>query len=145
MKASIFEAFFQKEQKKVRFGLNENGFSGRVLYKLLNTTKTMNELYLTRRQQIETDKILYLESEVNYTNIYTTSRLKIIAAHTLGVLQSRLNKNSFIRVNRSHIINLSQISTYRHENNKLIIQLKGGKEFTASRRRLKTFQNIFTN
>jgi two-component system, LytTR family, response regulator len=105
----------------------------------------MNELYLTRRQQIETDKILYLESEVNYTNIYTTSKSKILSAHTLGVLQSRLNKNSFIRVNRSHIINLSQISTYRHENNKLIIQLKGGKEFIASRRRLKTFQNIFTN
>jgi two-component system, LytTR family, response regulator len=105
----------------------------------------MNELYLTRRQQIETDKILYLESEENYTNIYTTSRLKIIAAHTLGVLQLRLNKNSFIRVNRSHIINLSQISTYRHENNKLIIELKGGKEVTASRRRLKNFQNIFTD
>lgn len=103
----------------------------------------MNELYITRRQQVETDKILYLESEENYTHIYTTSSAKILAALTLGVIQSRLDTKSFIRVNRSYIINLSYLSAYRHENNKLIIQLNGGKEFTASRRRVKAFQNIF--
>ncbi|MER0439652.1 LytTR family DNA-binding domain-containing protein [Emticicia sp. W12TSBA100-4] len=104
----------------------------------------MNELYLTRRQQIETDKILYLESEVNYTNIYTTSKARILAALTLGVIESRLDTKSFLRVNRSYIINLSHLSAFRHENNKLIIRLNGGKEFIASRRRLKTFQNIFS-
>jgi len=105
----------------------------------------MQELYLTRRQQIETDKILYLESDVNYTKIYTINQSKILSAYTLGVLQLRLDSHSFIRVNRSYIINLSYLSTYRHENNKLIIQLTGGQEFTASRRRLKTFSNIFTD
>ncbi len=104
---------------------------------------SMNELYLTRRQQIETDKILYLESEVNYTNIYTTSKSRILAALTLGVIQARLDTQCFLRVNRSYIINLSHLSAYRHENNKLIIRLHGGKEFTASRRRVKAFQNIF--
>lgn len=39
----------------------------------------MNELYLTRNQQVETDEILYLESEVNYINIYTTSSARILA------------------------------------------------------------------
>lgn len=105
----------------------------------------MNELYLTRNQQVETDEILYLESESNYTHIYTTSSVRILAALTLGVIQSRLDTKSFIRVNRSYIINISHLSAYRHENKKLIIRLSGGKEFTASRRRCKAFQNTFSD
>lgn len=105
----------------------------------------MNELYLTRRQQIDTDKILYLESDVNYTHIYTTSASRILAALTLGVIETRLDTKSFIRLSRSHIINLSYLSTYRLENNKLIIRLSDGKEFTASRRRSKDFQHIFSD
>lgn len=103
----------------------------------------MNELYLTRRQQVEIDKILYLESESNYTLIYTISTPKIVAALTLGTILERLDSNNFIRLSRSHIINLSYLSAYRHENNKLIIKLCDGHEFTASRRRVKAFQNIF--
>lgn len=103
----------------------------------------MNELYLTRRQQIETDKILSLESESNYTIIYTTSAPKIVAAFTLRTLSERLNDKAFVRLSRSHIINLSHISTYRHEKNKLIVRLIDGREFTASRRRAKTFKSIF--
>lgn len=105
----------------------------------------MNELYLTRSQQVETDEILYLESESNYTKIYTTSSVSILAALTLGVIQARLDTKSFIRVNRSYIVNISHLSAYRHENKKLIIRLRGGKEFTASRRRRKAFQNTFSD
>ncbi|HEY1055077.1 MAG TPA: LytTR family DNA-binding domain-containing protein [Emticicia sp.] len=100
----------------------------------------MNQLYLTRRQQIATDQIVYLESESNYTCIYTTAQVRIVATLTLGSILERLDTQTFLRVNRSHILNLSYISTCRLENNKLIFRLQDGQEFTASRRRLRGVQ-----
>ena len=103
----------------------------------------MNKLYLTRHEQIDANEILYLQGERNYTSIHTTNRPKIMSSHTLGVLEARLDTSSFIRVSRGCVINTFYLSTYRHENNKLIIQLAGGQEFTASRRRLKILQSMF--
>ena len=97
----------------------------------------METLYLTRHQQIGISEILYLEGMSNYTLIHTINQRKTMAAQTLHVIHSSINFESFIRINRSFILNTEYILTYSLENNKLIFQLSNGQRFTASRRRIK--------
>lgn len=97
----------------------------------------MKTLYLTRRHQIEVNEIMYLQSESNYTLIHTTDKLKMVASQTLHLIHSSIDYDNFIRISRSHILNIEYISTYCLENNKLTLKLSNGEKFTASRRRIK--------
>lgn len=97
----------------------------------------MKTLYLTRRHQIEVNEIMYLQSESNYTLIHTTNKLKAIASQTLHLIHSSIDYDNFIRISRSHILNIEYISTYSLEKNKLTLKLSNGEKFTASRRRIK--------
>jgi DNA-binding LytR/AlgR family response regulator len=101
----------------------------------------METLYLTRHKQIGINEILYLESMSNYTLIHTTNKRKTMAAQTLHLIHSSINYKSFLRINRSFILNTEYISTYSLKNNKLIFQLSNGQQFTASRRRIKNCLN----
>jgi DNA-binding LytR/AlgR family response regulator len=97
----------------------------------------MKTLYLTRRQQIEVNEIMYLQSESNYTLIHTINKPKTIASQTLHLVHSSINYDNFVRISRSFIINIEHISTYSLENNILTLKLSNGEKFTASRRRVK--------
>jgi DNA-binding LytR/AlgR family response regulator len=97
----------------------------------------METLYLTRRQQIGINDIMYLESMSNYTLIHTINKKKTIASQTLSIIHSSINYDTFLRINRSFILNIEYISNYVIENNKLIFNLSNGQTFTASRRRIK--------
>jgi two-component system LytT family response regulator len=97
----------------------------------------MKTLYLTRRQQIEINDIMYLQSESNYTLIHTINQAKTIASQTLHLIHSSINYDNFVRISRSYILNIEHISTYSLENNKLTLKLSNGEKFIASRRRIK--------
>ena len=97
----------------------------------------MKTLYLTRRQQIEVNDIMYLQSESNYTLIHTINQAKTVASQTLHLIHSSIDYDKFIRINRSYILNIEYLSTYSLENNKLTLNLSNGEKFIASRRRVK--------
>ncbi|MGI6073809.1 MAG: LytR/AlgR family response regulator transcription factor [Fermentimonas sp.] len=59
------------------------------------------------------DDILYVEGLKDYVKIYTTSDSKpIISLMTLKQLENDLPTNKFMRVHRSFIINLSEITSF---------------------------------
>ncbi len=97
----------------------------------------MKTLYLTRHQQIEINDIIYLQSDSNYTVIYSTNQLRTIATQTLCNVHSSIAYDNFVRVNRSAILNVEHIASYSFENNKLTLSLSNGETFIASRRRAK--------
>lgn len=97
----------------------------------------MKTLNLTRRQQIEVNDIMYLQSESNYTFIHRIDKSKTVASQTLHLIHSSIDYDNFIRISRSFILNIEYISTYSLENNKLTLKLSNGEKFTASRRRIK--------
>ncbi len=100
----------------------------------------MKTLVLPGHKHVETDKIIYLESDSNYTVIHkTTTPQKIIAAKTLGHLQEHLSPESFVRINRKHIINLSKVGRVWEENDIVRIRLQDGSLFQTSRRRKMDF------
>ncbi len=66
--------------------------------------------------------IIRLESDSNYTNIYTTEGKKLMISKTLGDYETLLcNKdNKFMRVHQSHIINLKHVVKFTKENGGII-------------------------
>jgi DNA-binding LytR/AlgR family response regulator len=104
----------------------------------------MKTLQLTRKQQIDTEEIVYLESDINYTNIFTTFNEKFVVATTLMTLHHRLDNTNFVRINRSNVLNIAHVADiHRNENNKYIAQMLNGQEFIVSRRRVRGIINGF--
>lgn len=61
-------------------------------------------------QKVSFEDVLFLKSEGNYTEIYTANKIHLIRS-LLKDVDSRLPKNLFKRVHRSHIINFSKLTS----------------------------------
>jgi two-component system, LytTR family, response regulator len=61
---------------------------------------------------INTDDIIYLEANINYTNIYCTGEKKYVASRTLKDFEELLPGDTFIRIHHSHIINKNYAQRY---------------------------------
>lgn len=70
---------------------------------------------------LEFNEIIMLEAAGNYTDFYLTNGRKIISSRTLKDYEDILDKNTFFRVSRSAIVNLSHIKEYNNSNEILIL------------------------
>lgn len=59
--------------------------------------------------KVEFEDILYAEAMDNYSIIYTSSK-KYILSQTLKLIEQKLQPHGFLRVHRSHLLNLKHIS-----------------------------------
>lgn len=75
-------------------------------------------LYLNSRDEflrVDITKIVFFESEGNYTNIYLNNKMKATVCINLAQMQAILNKNLkeaatiFARIGKRHIINLTHV------------------------------------
>ncbi len=99
-------------------------------------------LRLTHRKQIPTNDIIYLESEINYTNVYTSDNKKHISSFTLKVLEARIIKKEFLRINRGCLVNLKHITQIIGFKGNCQAELSNGSMLIISRRK---FENIKTH
>ena len=60
-------------------------------------------------KKISPADILMLKAQINYTQIYLHDGSQILSSITLGIFENRLKGFSFLRPNRSTIINLQYI------------------------------------
>lgn len=104
-----------------------SGHSGRI------SVPTMNGLVM-----LETDKIIRLESDVNYTTIYPDGEKKLTVAKTLKEFEELLSSRGFYRVHNSHLVNLSYVKTYNKGKGGSIM-LRDGTEIEVSMRRKDEF------
>ncbi|QIP17069.1 response regulator transcription factor [Spirosoma aureum] len=58
---------------------------------------------------VDTDQILYAESDSNYTNFVLDNGEKYLVSKTLGDVQELLENRNFLRVHRQYIVNLAHI------------------------------------
>ena len=61
---------------------------------------------------IDYSNIIYCEADGNYTNIHLVDGKKEIVSLQLGVIEKKLSDFSFIRVNRSLLININYIQKF---------------------------------
>jgi two-component system LytT family response regulator len=71
---------------------------------------------------IAIDRILYLKSDSNYTEIHMDDGKKIIRSTTLKRYASKLCSNRFIRVHNSYLINATYLTSYLSKLNKIVLQ-----------------------
>ena len=61
---------------------------------------------------LESDEILYAESDGNYSTIYLTDGQKIVLTKKLKEVNDLLPEDSFFRIHNSYIINLHKIKEF---------------------------------
>lgn len=80
---------------------------------------------------IPIQSIIRMEAEQNYTHVYLSSGEKIFASKTLGFFEEILYKFSFVRIHRSHLINVDFIKRI-NKNDGGSVELTTGEVFKVS-------------
>ncbi|WP_337044557.1 LytR/AlgR family response regulator transcription factor [Emticicia sp. 17c] len=86
--------------------------------------------------KIPLKNIVRLQGECNYTLVYTQTR-EYIAARTLKNFEKLLGEDTFIRVHKSHIVNMMFVREVHVQHKTREIKIEGGEHLEVSRRRLK--------
>ncbi|PRY27347.1 two-component system LytT family response regulator [Spirosoma oryzae] len=92
--------------------------------------------YLNRTIFISVDDITLLEGEGNYTYLCTRDRKRYIVSKTLKEFEKMLDRSLFLRIHKSHMVNLAYVQQ-GPSNNDRQIRLTDGREVAISRRRMK--------
>ncbi len=87
---------------------------------------------------VDTNEIVSLQADSNYTIIYKRDMHKLVVTKTLKDFEEILDDNQFLRIHKSHIINLKYIVEYS-TNDGGLVKMEDGNSWTISRRQLETF------
>jgi DNA-binding LytR/AlgR family response regulator len=77
--------------------------------------------------------IMYLESALNYTCVHTVQK-QLVSSRTLKTFSNRIDADSFIKIYRGLMVNISYIQDIHIEKKDPFIILKNGKILPISRR-----------
>ncbi len=61
---------------------------------------------------ITTDSIMRIEADSNYSLVYFNDRKPVLVSKTLQEFEEILDKNMFVRLHRSHLVNLQYIHSF---------------------------------
>ena len=97
----------------------------------------MHLITLTARIHVLSSEVLYCESSRNYTFIHLKSGKRILLCKTLGCVAHKLPEGVFLRLSRSHIVNLHYLNSIVERDENYYARITGGTRLPISRRRLK--------
>lgn len=114
-------------------------FKKQELEKLLNTIEALRNKQIIVRGQNETAflptaKILFLKAEKEYSVIYYlegTNECEIVSSRHLGFWENELSEYPFLRIHKSHLVNMEHIVSFGKRKVKLI----NGKQLEIARDR----------
>lgn len=93
-------------------------------------------LFHSRGFKIVKEKnIMYLEADNNCTHLYFNDGTSYLDSKTIKVFEDMLSAQKFLRIHKSHIINLDFLKGYDNQQGNLVF-LENGKQLTVSRARL---------
>lgn len=104
------------------------------------TNQQIKVYFSNRWIKIPLKNIVRLKGECNYTFVYTQNR-EYIAARTLKNFEKLLGEETFLRVHKSHIVNMMFVQGLNIEKNAGELRIEGGEHLGVSRRRLKDVIN----
>lgn len=86
-----------------------------------------------RMSLVNTDAIQYFDADGNYITLHTEGKNHLIY-ESLTNLETRLNPDNFVRIHRSHIVNLDYVAEIEtHFNGEYIVRLTTGQQLKWSR------------
>lgn len=102
----------------------------------------MNNYYIKQNNAVCIMEVVYLEALENYTCFHFNDGSSIISSSTLKKHESALSELTFLRVNRSTLINANYVKKIISKNRINFIRMKNGLEIRVSRRRQDTLDNL---
>lgn len=125
---------FHQTIKRIQTRLVENK-TEKITQEADKITEPLTKLFVRKKDLIfplKIEDIFWLEANGDYVNLHTSDE-KYMTNGTLTEFSKRLNKNEFIQIHRSAIINLNQIEKIEELGRTLLVYLKNGAEVQASR------------
>lgn len=111
-----------------------SNFNSRAINKRITLNSDGKLLFL------ESDEILYAESDGNYSTIFLTDGQKIVLTKKLKEVNSLLPSDSFFRIHNSYIINLHKIKEFLKTDGYVI--LKSNHKIPVSRQKRSDFLDL---
>jgi DNA-binding LytR/AlgR family response regulator len=99
-------------------------------------------IHIGGRQHVSPENIKLLEADINYTTIYFVDGTKTLVSTTMGTIERRLPKDSFVRISRHTVINTSSVVHYFIRPTYDEIKLKDASFVKVSRRRRMEIRSI---
>jgi two-component system, LytTR family, response regulator len=99
-----------------------------LLKKLEESGNNTSRLAVSSQNEIlyiETEKIIRLEADSNYTNIILNNQRKIVATKTLKDYESLLDTKNFFRVYKTYIVNLKYVEKFVKTDGGYIVMTDG--------------------
>lgn len=96
-------------------------------------------------KKISPEEIIFLRSDINYTNIFLANGKKLFVSTTLGIIETRLKDCGFFRTHRSTLVNLDYVEKYTDHNTKGELSLFKNNKILVSRRKNKTLKTMKIN
>ena len=93
---------------------------------------------------VAVEDIVWLEGSGNYTFIHTRDKRRYLMAKTLKMFQRELSGATFLRIHKSHVVNVGHI---RHADfgDNACVEMTGGQTLSIARRRVTATLNQFVN
>ncbi len=92
--------------------------------------------YLNRTVSVAVDDLVCLQGEGNYTFLISRDGKRYLVSKTLKEFETTLDTTQFVRVHKSHIVNLAYIRYNRMLDDRALL-MANGQEVPVSRRRAK--------
>ena len=109
-------------------------FNSRSIHKRITLNTDGKLLFL------ESDEILYAESDGNYSTIFLTDGQKIVLTKKLKEVNELLPSDSFFRIHNSYIINLNKIKEFLKTDGYVV--LKSNHKIPVSRQKKSDFLDL---
>lgn len=84
---------------------------------------------------VDIDKLLYLEAEASYTNVFLSDGPNYCVSKNLSEFERLLADHNFIRIHRKYLVNVGVITQFSREDGGFVV-LSNDKRLDISRRKL---------
>ena len=128
---SAFNRFLKKRQE----GLRKDPLYRNLLSNLREGDAQQFKLAIPSQQGTtfyRPSEIIRCEGERNYTHFYLTGNRRVISSHTLKEYEDLLSDHGFVRVHKSHLINMAFVQSFQTSG---LITMSDQSEVEVARRR----------
>jgi len=113
---------------------------------LVPKTNTVNGKITIPQQDgfevLETASIMYCKADDNYTEIYLNNNKKKLVSKTLKYFEEALSSTSFVRVHKSYLVNVDEVTKYLKGKGGSVV-LSNGKQIMVSASKKADFLSYF--
>lgn len=111
------EEFITKNRKHIKLNTFETKFFEKVeqLYTLMEKGVKNNKMLISTSDTlnvIDITNIIRCESSRNYTTLYLNNNKTLVASKTLMDFEQTLKHHDFLRIHKSHLVNVNYVEKY---------------------------------